>query len=115
MSEPEADAEELETWEVSVVGFEERSVSASTWREAMRKAKADVDFGDLATDMDEYRAVRVGSDDERRYDVYKNGELVEMDKHLTDAEANRLDGHTQFDEEGRDFERFRVEEASADE
>ena len=106
----ESDGDEV--YEVQVVGFEQVTVCASSRKEAMEKARDSVDFGDLVTDFDEYRVERPGKTDEKRYDVYKNGVLVEENKQMNDQEANKLDGHTQFNEEKKDFEKFRVEEAN---
>jgi hypothetical protein len=53
---------------------------------------------------------RPGKTDKPLYNVYKNGELVEENKPMIDAKANKLDGHTQFNKEEGDFEKFRVEE-----
>lgn len=106
----ETDGEE--EYEVHVIGFEQVAVRASSRKEAMEKAKDSLDFGDLATDFDEYRVERPGKTNKPLYNVYKNGELVEENKPMSDAKANKLDGHTQFNKEEGDFEKFRVEEVN---
>lgn len=103
-----------EKFRVQVLGFAERTVTADTRREAMEKAAEETDFGDLATDTDEYEVERPDADGKKLYDVYKNGDLVESGKPMADGKANRLDGHTQYNDEENDFEKFRVEEADAD-
>jgi hypothetical protein len=104
--------EDEEKYEVHVIGFEQVAVRAESRKEAMKKAADQTDFGDLATDTDEYRVERPGKTDKPLYNVYKNGELVEEEKPMSDAKANKLDGHTQFNEEEGDFEKFRVEEVN---
>lgn len=103
------DAEE-EQYEVHVIGFEQVGVQAESRQEAMKKAAEQTDFGDLATDTDEYRVERPGKTDKPLYNVYKNGELVEEEKPMSDAKANKLDGHTQVNEDEQGFDTFRVEE-----
>lgn len=102
-----------ERYEVQVVGFQGVDVEADSREEAMKKAAAKVDFGDLATDSDEYCVERPDAEEDARYNVYKNGDLVEEDKPMSDHKANKLDGHTQFDKDAGDFERFRVEQVDA--
>lgn len=105
---------EGEKFRVEVVGFTEVTVTADSRREALNLAAEQTDFGDLDTDTDEYHAERPEADGKQLYDVYKNGELIEEGKPMTDGKANRLDGHTQFNKNEQDFERFRVEEVDTD-
>lgn len=101
-----------ETYAVEVLGFTEVTVEAASREAAMNAAIEDTDFGDLDYDTGEFRVYREDEDEETRYNVFKNGELVEENKPMTDTAANKLDGHTQFNEAENDFEEFRVEEDS---
>lgn len=99
-----------EQYEVTVTGFRHVNVSAKSRDEAMEIATERTDFGDLSINNDDFRVDQTGGSSETLYNVYKNGELVEEEKPMSDAKANRLDGHTQFNDEEKDFEKFRVEE-----
>lgn len=109
----DADSEE-EQYHVRVPAVTEVTVTAETRSDAIEKAVDQTDTGDLHVDGDECSAERPLADDEKRFDVYKNGEKVEENKPMTDAKANRLDGHTQYNKDEGDFERFTVEEVETD-
>lgn len=51
--------------------------------------------------------------DAQLYNVYKNGELSEAEKEMSEAKAEKLDGFTQYNPDALngdgDFEQFRVE------